>query len=154
MIPRPQVNEVYCSSHLYTVIPTRASEERRLAVSSWYEGGLSVFDFSAAETAEPVPEPVDPDAVPITAREIGFYDPTGVDGRGETDVWTTYWYNDYIWSNDIERGFDVFAFCGLDPCEPQTDKSGALLEPKNLFRARHFHHMNAQTQETFQTLGP
>jgi hypothetical protein len=135
MIPRPQAGEIYCSSHLYTVIPKRGPrDERHLAVSSWYEGGVSVFDFT--NPAAPV--------------EIGFFDPTGVDGRGQTDIWTAYWYNDFIWGNDIERGFDVYAFCGLEPC--QVRKGDPV--PVNLFRARKFHHMNAQTQEPSQTLGP
>jgi hypothetical protein len=63
-------------------------------VQAWYQGGLSVFDFT--DSANP--------------REIAWFD------RGPVDPtrlvlggnWSTYWYNGYIYSNEIQRGFDVF----------------------------------------------
>ena len=133
-----------CSIHNFNVVPLN---KRYIGVSAAYKGGTTVFDFSAARHAEPFTGPTTAGA-PIIAEEIGFYD---AQVNGEADTWSTYWYNDYIWANDglgrptppqtkDGRGLDVFKI--LLP-----DENGRQL------RARHFHHMNPQTQETFQTVG-
>jgi hypothetical protein len=72
-------------------------------VQAWYQGGLSVFDFTDA--ARPV--------------EIAFFD------RGPIDVknlilggyWSAYWYNGNIYGSEIARGIDVFK---LKPSEHLT----------------------------------
>jgi hypothetical protein len=64
-------------------------------VQGWYQGGISVFDWTDA--AHPV--------------EIAYFD------RGPMDAsklvlggyWSAYWYNGYIVGSEITRGLDLFA---------------------------------------------
>jgi hypothetical protein len=63
-------------------------------VQGWYQGGLSVFDFT--DPAHPV--------------EIAFFDRGPMDANklilsGE---WCGYWYNGHIFGSEIGRGLDVF----------------------------------------------
>jgi hypothetical protein len=62
-------------------------------VQSWYQGGISVFDWTDA--AHP--------------KEIAFFDRGPVDGTKPADggTWSAYWYNGYIYSSEIARGLDV-----------------------------------------------
>ena len=108
MIPRPQGGE-YCSVHNTNIVPVRG---RYVAVSAFYFGGTSVYDFTN----------------PAAPHEIAYFDATGVDGNGPNLVWSSYWYNDFIYGNDIIRGFDVF-------------------QPLFKLKARKWHHLNQQTQE-------
>jgi hypothetical protein len=144
MVPRPQAPES-CTLHNFNVIPVNDNEQY-IGVSSLYEGGTTVFDFTAAKKADPATSEL---AAPLLGEEVGFFDAAGTDGRGQADTWSTYWYNDYIYSNDglgtlrptnlpAGRGLDVFMLLG---------KGGKQ------FTARKFHHMNPQTQENFETLG-
>jgi hypothetical protein len=63
-------------------------------VQAWYQGGLSVFDFSDA--AHPV--------------EIAFFDRGPIDAKQliTGGYWSTYWYNGAIYGSEIARGIDVF----------------------------------------------
>jgi hypothetical protein len=85
LIPRIQQGE-YCGSHLFHAIPRRDGQD--ILVSSWYGGGNSIIDFND----------------PANAVEIGYYD--AQDPLSST--WASYWYNGFIYANDIPRGFDVF----------------------------------------------
>lgn len=134
-----------CSMHNFNVVPVN-DNRAYIGVSSAYKGGTTVFDFSAAKHAEPHEGP--PFTAPVLGREIGFYD---AQVNGEADTWSSYWYNDYIWANDglgrptppqtkDSRGLDVFKF--LLPGENGRE-----------LRARHFHHLNPQTQEVFTVQG-
>lgn len=132
MIPRPQGTEI-CVMHNGNVIPTN---QGYYLVSAAYQGGNSVVDFT--DPANPV--------------EIAFSDPS--DTIGCTDSWSTYWYNDFVYTNgglgrrnascptapgnESNRGLDVFQL---------LDANGNPVE------GRDFHHMNPQTQEVFQTVG-
>src|SRR5206468_10383574 len=61
---------------------------------AWYQGGLSMFDFTDA--AHPV--------------EIGFFDRGPIDAKQlmTGGYWSTYWYNGAIYGSEIARGIDVF----------------------------------------------
>jgi hypothetical protein len=63
-------------------------------VQAWYQGGLSVFDFT--DPAKPV--------------EIAFFDRGPVDEKQlyTAGYWSTYWYNGFIYGAEIARGIDVF----------------------------------------------
>jgi hypothetical protein len=108
MIPRSQ-GTAYCSVHNGNIIPVA---NRYLLVTAWYAGGTSVIDFT--NPAAPV--------------EVGYYDPTV--GFGAADTWSSYWYNNSIYANDIVRGLDVFNY--LTPRYPYGNT---------------WDHLNAQTQE-------
>jgi hypothetical protein len=117
-IPRPQMGEL-CTSHVYNVVPAHG---RYVFVSSWYEGGNSIVDFT--NPAAPV--------------EIGYYDPRQIP-PGAADTWSTYWYNDLIYTNDgaddrkavrISRGMEILrlkepwaqAAFNLEHFNPQTQE--------------------------------
>ena len=63
-------------------------------VQAWYQGGVSVFDFTDA--AKPV--------------EIAYFDRGPIDGTKLVTggYWSTYWYNGNIYGAEIARGLDVF----------------------------------------------
>ena len=87
----PQTPFENCVAHNGSLIPVPG---RDLMIQSWYQGGVSLFDWTDA--AHP--------------REIGFFDRGPVDGTkpGDGGTWSAYWYNGYIYSSEIARGLDVF----------------------------------------------
>ena len=109
MIPRPQGGE-YCSSHLWNVLPRK--DGRYVLAEAWYNGGVDVIDFDD----------------PTRAFEVGYYDP--FHPSGDEAVWSAYWYNRFIYANDIERGQDVY-----------------VLLDRLWFGNVTFDHLNPQTQE-------
>jgi hypothetical protein len=89
-IPRPQPVGETCTAHNYTIIPQ--PDGRQILVSAWYEGGTSVIDMTN----------------PAAASEIGFFDAQA--NPASSDAWSSYWYNGFIYVNDIARGLDTLAF--------------------------------------------
>nr|MBP7620248.1 hypothetical protein [Gemmatimonadales bacterium] len=67
---------------------------RDIMVQAWYQGGISVFDWTDA--AHPT--------------EIAFFDrgPIAADHAGNGGSWSVYWYNGAIVSSEIARGLDIF----------------------------------------------
>ncbi len=63
-------------------------------VQAWYQGGISVFDFTDA--AHP--------------KEIAFSDRGPMDSTrlGLGGSWSAYWYNGAIINSEIVRGLDIF----------------------------------------------
>lgn len=90
-IPVPQTSTENCVAHNGSLIPVPG---RDIKVQGWYQGGVSVFDFT---------DPSDP-------YEIAFFDrgPMDDDQLYVAGYWSTYWYNGYIYGTEIARGFDVF----------------------------------------------
>lgn len=145
ILPRPQPANEICSQHNGNVIPTN---DGYVGVSSAYQAGTTVFDFSGVKSFPPI-WTVDPASPPPTvATEIAFFDakndpagPTGVD-----NVWSSYWHNDYIYASSGlpsptrpgNRGLDVYML---------VDEKGKQIG------ARDFRYQNPQTQEVFQNLG-
>jgi hypothetical protein len=72
-------------------------------VQSWYQGGVSVFDFT--DSANPV--------------EIAFFDRGPIDAKNLMlgGYWSAYWYNGHIYGSEIARGIDIFT---LTPSEYLT----------------------------------
>jgi hypothetical protein len=165
MIPRAQPAGEVCTLHNGNVIPTN---DGYFGVSSSYEGGTSVFDFSTVTENEPIPSPAHGQPFttppPLAAREVAWADLQGLDGRTKDDTWSSYWWNDYIWVNGgldrtspgtpvaTRRGFDVFKIL-----LPKGKDLGDPVEPGDEFtqqyRARKQGGMNPQTQETWQGTG-
>ncbi len=173
IIPRPQPQQEACSMHNGNVIPTN---QGYFGVSSAYEGGTSVFDFTGVQNnpeiflQRPAPgTPGDPSpAPPVVGREIAFFDAQGVDGRGRDDVWSSYWYNDRIFANGGlgrpnnpgGRGFDVYKLLTrngrlVDGSGNPTFRQGDDPNDPTVqeFRARKHPYQNPQTQDTFQKVG-
>jgi uncharacterized protein (DUF305 family) len=91
-IPAPQVDEENCVAHNGSIIPVPG---RDLMVQSWYQGGLSVWDFT--DSASPV--------------EIAYFDRGPIDEKELVlaGYWSSYWYAGRIYATEIVRGLDVFA---------------------------------------------
>ncbi|TDD68220.1 hypothetical protein E1262_16655 [Jiangella aurantiaca] len=89
-IPREQANTENCVAHNGSLIPVPGKD---IFVQAWYQGGISVFDFTD----------------PYNPTEIAWFDRGTWDDAGTiAGAWSTYYYNGYIYSNEIQRGFDVF----------------------------------------------
>ena len=86
----PQTANENCVAHNGSLIPIPG---RDIMVQSWYQGGVSIFDWTDA--AHP--------------KEIAFFDRGPVDGTKPADggTWSAYWYNGHIYSSEIARGLDV-----------------------------------------------
>jgi hypothetical protein len=67
---------------------------RDIMVQAWYQGGVSVFDFTDS----------------ANAVEIAFFDrgPINATQLVSGGYWSTYWYNGNIYGAEIARGIDVF----------------------------------------------
>ncbi|GAA1922128.1 Ig-like domain repeat protein [Nocardioides hwasunensis] len=100
-LPVPQTNQENCVAHNGSLIPVPG---RDIMVQAWYQGGLSIFDFT--DSANPV--------------EIAFYDRGPISGTSLSlgGYWSTYWYNGNIFGNEIARGFDSL---GLTASEHLSD---------------------------------
>jgi len=86
----PQTPFENCVAHNGSLIPIPG---RDVMVQSWYQGGVSVFDWTDASHP----------------REIAFFDRGPVDSTKMVGAgsWSAYWYNGYIYSSEIARGLDV-----------------------------------------------
>lgn len=89
-LPAPQTAQENCVAHNGSLIPVPG---RDIMVQSWYQGGISMFDWSDA--AHP--------------REIAFFDRGPVDSTkmASGGTWSAYWYNGVIVSSEIARGLDI-----------------------------------------------
>ncbi|MEO5568494.1 MAG: hypothetical protein ABIR92_08380 [Gemmatimonadaceae bacterium] len=89
-LPAPQTSSENCVAHNGSLVPIPG---RDVMVQAWYQGGISVFDWTDAKNP----------------REIAFFD------RGPADStrlqmagsWSVYWYNGAIVSSEIARGLDI-----------------------------------------------
>jgi hypothetical protein len=96
-MPAPQTEQENCVAHNGSLIPVPG---RDIMAQGWYQGGVSVFDFT--DSAKPV--------------EIAFFDRGPIDGKTLIlgGYWSAYWYNGNIYGSEIARGIDVFS---LTPSE-------------------------------------
>jgi hypothetical protein len=104
-IPSAQTAEENCVSHNGGLIPVPG---RDIMVQGWYQGGVSVMDFSDADKPTELayfdrgsidpPPGVD---VPVTATPGGSRRTT-IGGS-----WGAYYWNGYIYSSEMDRGFDI-----------------------------------------------
>jgi hypothetical protein len=90
-LPAPQTPQENCVAHNGSLIPIPG---RDVMVQGWYQGGISVFDWT---------DPGSP--VEIAFHDRGPVDPTRMQMGGS---WSVYWYNGVIVSSEIVRGLDVF----------------------------------------------
>jgi hypothetical protein len=90
-LPAAQSDTENCVAHNGSLIPVPG---RDIEVQAWYQGGVSVMDFTDA--AHPF--------------EIAYFDRGPIDSKmlvlgGE---WSAYWYNGDIYGSEIARGLDIF----------------------------------------------
>jgi hypothetical protein len=89
-IPVPQTPQENCVAHNGSLIPIPG---RDIMVQAWYQGGVSVFDWTD----------------PKRPFEIAFFDRGPVDAETleSGGSWSAYWYNGVIVSSEIARGLDI-----------------------------------------------
>ncbi|MEV6694004.1 hypothetical protein AB0M35_21285 [Micromonospora sp. NPDC051196] len=119
-LPAPQTTAENCVAHNGSLIPVPG---RDIMVQAWYQGGLSVFDFT--DSANP--------------REIAFFDrgPINPDRIVSGGYWSVYWYNGNLFGNEMARGLDVFAL------KPSQHLSAAEIKAASQVKLPEF---NAQHQ--------
>lgn len=115
-IPREQTSTENCVAHNGSLIPV---EGRDIMVQGWYQGGVSVWDFTDSDKP----------------REIGYFERgplrAGLELGGS---WSAYYYNGFIYSSDITKGLDI-----LEINDPLTDPAKNVKMPE----------LNAQSQRKF-----
>jgi len=119
-LPAPQTDTENCVAHNGSIVPVPG---RDIKVQAWYQGGVSVFDFTD----------------PANAYEIAFFDrgPLSETTLYTGGYWSTYWHNGYVYGSEIARGLDVLR---LTPTEHLTQNE---IDAANLV---HFDTFNPQEQ--------
>jgi hypothetical protein len=89
-MPSAQGDSENCVAHNGSLVPVPG---RDIEVQAWYQGGISVVDFT--DTEHPV--------------EIAYFDrgPIRPDMLVLGGDWSAYWYNGHIYASEIARGLDV-----------------------------------------------
>ena len=90
-LPAAQGDSENCVAHNGSLVPIPG---RDIKVQAWYQGGISVMDFTDAE------HPV----------EIAYFDrgPIFPNTLVLGGHWSAYWYNGHIYGSEISRGLDIF----------------------------------------------
>jgi hypothetical protein len=114
-LPVPQTDTENCVAHNGSLVPVPG---RDIKVQAWYQGGISIFDFT---------DPENP-------FEIAYFDRGPI---SETELvlgghWSAYWYNGYIYGSEIARGLDVFRLV------PNEHLSQAEIDAANTVRFAEF----------------
>ncbi|TQE33966.1 hypothetical protein Sipo8835_16390 [Streptomyces ipomoeae] len=120
-IPRHQADTENCVAHNGSLIPVKGKD---IMVQAWYQGGVSVWDFT--DSSKP--------------KEIAYFErgPLTTDTLTVAGSWSAYYYNGYIYSNDIAKGFDV-----LKIDDRRTDPAKWV----------HLRELNVQTQPDYFGFG-
>lgn len=90
-LPAPQTETENCVAHNGSIVPVPG---RDIFVQAWYQGGLSVIDFT--DSTKPT--------------EIAYFDRGPISDKASVlgGYWSTYWYDGRIYGTEIARGLDVF----------------------------------------------
>ena len=111
-LPRPQSATENCTIHNYNTVPLRSG--RDVMVVGNYQAGTWVVDFT---------DPTNPEA-------IAWSDPPPVEPTDLAGVWSSYWYNNFIYETNITEGLNIYRLSGnttggalrLDHLNPQTQE--------------------------------
>jgi hypothetical protein len=123
-MPAAQGDSENCVAHNGSLVPVPG---RDIEVQAWYQGGISVMDFTDAH------HPV----------EIAYFDRGPIDPKmlvlgGD---WSAYWYNGHIYASEIARGLDIFE---LTPTQYLTQNE---IDAAKAVRVAE---LNVQTQEKIE----
>ena len=90
-MPAAQGDTENCVAHNGSLLPVPG---RDIEVQAWYQGGVSIVDFTDA----------------THPFEIAYFDRGPIDPKMMVlgGDWSAYWYNGYIYASEIARGLDVF----------------------------------------------
>jgi hypothetical protein len=122
-MPAAQTEQENCVAHNGSIVPVPG---RDIMVQGWYQGGISMFDFS--DSAHPV--------------ELAYFDRGPVDPKQLIlgGFWSAYWYNGFVYGSEISRGLDIFR---LTPTEQLSQNE---IDAATLMRLDEF---NPQMQTHF-----
>ncbi len=111
-MPAPQTEQENCVAHNGSLIPVPG---RDIMVQAWYQGGLSVFDFT--DSTKPI--------------EIAFFDRGPLDAKNlfTAGYWSTYWYNGHVYGTEIARGLDVFKLLPSEYLSENEIEAAGLVRP-------------------------
>lgn len=119
-MPAAQTATENCVAHNGNLVPVPG---RDIMVQGWYQGGLSVFDFTD----------------PSHPKEIAYFDRGPIDANKLVigGYWAGYYYNGYIYGSEIARGLDVFKLTPTaDLTQNEIDAAGLV----------HMQRLNPQSQ--------
>jgi hypothetical protein len=118
-MPAAQTEQENCVAHNGSLIPVPG---RDIMVQAWYQGGLSVFDFT--DSAHP--------------KEIAYFDRGPINGEAMLSggYWSTYWYNGNLYGSEMARGIDVFRL------KPSEFLSQNEIDAAMQFRLQEFNSQN------------
>jgi hypothetical protein len=123
-LPAAQGDTENCVAHNGSLLPVPG---RDIEVQAWYQGGISIVDFT--DPAQPF--------------EIAYFDRGPIDPKTLVlgGDWSAYWYNGYIYASEIARGLDVFE---LAPTEFLTQNE------IDAAKAVHVADLNVQNQQKIE----
>jgi hypothetical protein len=118
-----QTENENCVAHNGSLVPIPG---RDVMVQSWYQGGVSMFDWTDARNP----------------KEIAYFDRGPVDSTrmGNGGTWSVYWYNGTIVSSEIGRGLDAMSLV------PSAFVTQNEIDAANTVKLTYF---NAQGQPKF-----
>lgn len=111
-LPAPQTELENCVAHNGSLVPVPT---RDIMVQAWYQGGISVFDFT--DSAHPV--------------EIAYFDRGPIDAEDLImgGYWSAYWYDGYVYGTEIARGLDVFELLPSEYLTRNEIEAASLVSP-------------------------
>jgi len=111
-MPAPQLETENCVAHNGSIVPVPG---RDIFVQAWYQGGISVIDFTDSEN-------------PI---EIAYFDrgPILEDELITGGYWSVYYYEGIIYGTEITRGLDVLKLLPSEHMSENEIAAAAMAYP-------------------------
>lgn len=115
-MPAPQVEQENCVAHNGSIVPVPG---RDIFVQAWYQGGISVVDFT--DSAKPV--------------EIAYFDRGSIDPERLVagGFWSAYWYGGRVYGTEIVRGLDVLKLLPSEHLSANEIAAAELADQGELF---------------------
>ena len=112
-LPGAQTEQENCVAHNGSLVPVPG---RDIMVQAWYQGGISVFDFT--DSSKPV--------------EIAFFDRGPIDAKQliSGGYWSAYWYDGFIYGTEIARGLDVLKLLPSEYLTQNEIDAASLVSPE------------------------
>ena len=115
-LPAVQTEQENCVAHNGSIVPVPG---RDIFVQAWYQGGLSVIDFTDSDKP----------------AEIAYFDRGPIDGKHEVlgGYWSSYWYDGRIYGTEIARGLDILELKSSEHLTQNEIAAAALADQGAMF---------------------
>lgn len=115
-LPAPQSELENCVAHNGSIVPVPG---RDLMIQAWYQGGLSLFDFTDSDAP----------------REIAFFDRGPIDAvqKPIAGYWSAYFHKGQIYATEILRGLDVLTLQPSEHLSANEIAAAALAQGEDAF---------------------